>query len=293
MKTKSPAAVSASPISPFERTKTKGLSGILSLMANWLKNIFLTHYQTIMVVIGFFLLWEILVRVLHVAEYILPTPSSALVHLFVPQPDANYNWKVHISTTVYEFVISFIVTGFVGIGLSITMIWSKTIRSLLMPAFIFINSLPIIALAPIILLWMGYGLKTNVMIAFLVSFFPVVVNTITGLEDIDDDLLDLVRYLNASKWQVFYKIRIPNSLPYIFSGLKICATMCVVGAIVGEFIGSDRGLGYIIITAQSTMDMPPIFSALIVISFVGSVMYSIVVLLERLCMPWTLVSVKA
>lgn len=272
--------------------KTKSPFGVSASLMKRLKRMFLDHYQTVLVVLGFFLLWEILVRVLHVKEFVLPTPSSALVHLFLPQPDANYNWKLHISVTIYEFVISFVVTGIVGVGLSIMMIWSKAIRSLLMPAFIFINSLPIIAIAPIILLWMGYGIKTNILIAFLISFFPVVVNTVTGLGDIEDDLLDLVRYLNASKWQVFYKIRIPNALPFIFSGLKICTTMSVMGAIVGEFIASDRGLGYIIINSQYTMDTPPIFSALIVISFAGAIMYSIVVLLERLCMPWSLVKVQ-
>lgn len=269
--------------------KTETLSIALPSPLKWFKRIFSEHYQTLLVVLGFFLLWEVLVRTFHVPEYVLPTPSSALAHLFLPQPDANYNWRLHISTTVYEVIISFLVTSGVAVGLSIVMIWSKAIRRILMPAFIFINSLPIIAIAPIILLWIGYGLKTNILIAFLVSFFPVVVNTVTGLEDIDDDLLDLVRYLNASKWQVFHKIRIPNSLPFIFSGLRICTTMSVMGAIVGEFISSDRGLGYIIINSQYTMDTPPIFSSLIVISFAGAVLYSVVVLFERLCMPWTLV----
>jgi NitT/TauT family transport system permease protein len=269
-----------------KQMKTKKSFTVSASLLKWLKKMVLNHYQTVLVVLGFFLLWEILCRVLHVAEYVLPTPSSALAHLFLPQPDANYNWKLHISVTVYEFVISFVITGIVGVGLSIMMIWSKAIRNLLMPAFIFINSLPIIAIAPIILLWMGYGLKTNILIAFLISFFPVVVNTVTGLSEIDDDLLDLVRYLNAGKWQIFYKLRIPNALPYIFSGLKICTTMSVMGAIVGEFIASDRGLGYIIINSQYSMDTPPIFSSLIVISFAGAILYSVVVLFERLCMPW-------
>jgi len=124
-------------------------------------------------------------------------------------------------------------------------------------------------------------------IAFLVGFFPVVINTITGLEAVDEDLLDLVKYLHASKLQVFVKIRIPNALPYIFSGLKICSTMSIVGAIVGEFIASDRGLGYIIINAQYSMNTPPIFSSLILISLAGALLYTIVSLLERIIMPWT------
>lgn len=267
------------------KTRHKTLGTLLS----WLRRICREQYQTILVIMGFFLLWEIAVRVLEVPRYVLPTPSSALAHLFLPQQHANYNWRLHISTTAYEIMISFVLTSIISVALSIVMIWSPRIRKLLMPAFIFINSLPIIAIAPIILLWMGYGLKTNILIAFLVSFFPVVVNTVTGLEDVEEDLLDLARYLSASKWQIFGKIRIPNSLPFIFSGLKICTTMSVMGAIVGEFIASDRGLGYIIINSQYTMDTAPIFSSLIVISFFGAVMYAFVVLLERICMPWTAV----
>jgi NitT/TauT family transport system permease protein len=164
--------------------------------------------------------------------------------------------------------------------------WSQWLRNLIMPFFIFVNSLPLIAIAPIILLWFGYGLMTNILIAFLVSFFPVIINTTTGLGDVDDDLIDLVRYLHATKWQVFLKIRIPNSLPYIFSGLKIASTMCVVGAIVGEFVASDRGLGYIVINSQFTMDTPPIFAALIVVSALGVALFGVVSLLERVAMPW-------
>jgi NitT/TauT family transport system permease protein len=133
---------------------------------------------------------------------------------------------------------------------------------------------------------MGYGIKTNMLIAFLVSFFPVVINTMTGLDAIEDELLDLARYLNASKLQILIKLRIPNSLPYIFSGLKICATMSIIGAIVGEYMASDRGLGYVIIVAQVAMDTPPIFASLIVISLMGAGLYVIITLLERLVMPW-------
>jgi NitT/TauT family transport system permease protein len=213
-------------------------------------------------------------------------PISALGHLFVRQPDAFYNWKLQIGTTVSEVLVSFAVTALAGVALAIVVSWSRWLRDLIMPFFLFVNSLPIIAVAPIILLWFGYGLSTNILIAFLVSFFPVVINTATGLSDIDDDLIDLVRYLHASRWQVFVKIRLPNSLPYIFSGLKICSTMVVVGAIVGEFVASDRGLGYIIINSQFTMDTPPIFAALIVVSVLGVALFGAVALLQRVAMPW-------
>ncbi len=244
------------------------------------------NYKSALVIIGFFLFWEFSVRIFNVPEYVLPTPSSAISHLLFKQPDANYNWPLHIRTTLAEFLIGFSFTAVLGVGLAIAIVWSKHFKKLIMPMFTFINSLPIIAIAPIILLWMGYGVKTNILIAFLVSFFPVVINTMTGLVSIEEDLLDLVNYLHASKLQIFLKIRIPNSLPYIFSGLKICSTMSIVGAIVGEFIASDRGLGYIIINSQYTMDTPPIFSALIVISLAGAALYWVVALFERLLMPW-------
>ncbi len=244
------------------------------------------HYQTVLVILGFFLVWQFSVMIFQVREFILPSPLVALEHLFLPQPDANYNWSVHISTTLYEVLMSFAFTSLAGVAIAITMAWSRLINDLILPVFIFVNSLPIIAIAPIILLWFGYGILTNVLIAFLVSFFPVVINTAAGLNAVEEDLLDLVRYLHASKWQVFIKIQIPNSLPYLFTGLKICSTMCVVGAIVGEFIASDRGLGYIIINSQYTMDTPPIFAALILVSAIGAALFGLVALGEKLLMPW-------
>lgn len=244
------------------------------------------HYQTVLVILGFFLVWQFSVMIFGVREFILPSPLTALEHLFLPQPDANYNWPVHITTTLYEVLMSFAFTSLAGVAIAITMAWSKLINDLMLPVFIFVNSLPIIAIAPIILLWFGYGIFTNVLIAFLVSFFPVVINTAAGLNAVEEDLLDLVRYLHASKWQIFMKIQIPNSLPYLFTGLKICSTMCVVGAIVGEFIASDRGLGYIIINSQYTMDTPPIFAALILVSVIGAALFGLVALGEKLLMPW-------
>ncbi len=241
---------------------------------------------TVVVVAALFALWQAAVTIFAIPEFVLPSPISALAHLFVRQPNAFYNWKLQIGTTVWEVLISFAVTAFAGVALAVVISWSRWLRDLIMPFFLLVNSLPVVAVAPIILLWFGYGLYTNILIAFLVSFSPVVINTAAGLADIDDDLIDLVRYLHASKWQIFVKIRLPNSLPYIFSGLKICATMVVVGAIVGEFVASDRGLGYIIVNSQFTMDTPPIFAALIVVSVLGVALFAAVALVERLAMPW-------
>jgi len=242
--------------------------------------------KTPAVILVMLVIWELCVRIFKVKEYILPSPIVALEHLFLPQPDANYSWIVHIRITLKELVISFIVTSILGISIAIGLAWNATIKKIIMPAFVFLNSLPIVAIAPLLVLWFGYGLKTNILIAFLVSFFPVVINTTVGLFEIEDDLLDLVKYLNGTKLQIFLKLRLPNSLPYIFTGLKISSTMCVVGAIVGEFVASDKGLGYIIINSQYTMDSPPIFAGLMLVSLFGVALFGIVSGLERLCMPW-------
>jgi NitT/TauT family transport system permease protein len=244
------------------------------------------NYQTPLVILILLLIWQFSVMIFSIREFILPSPLSTFEHIFLTQPDANYNWSVHIRATIYEVIVSFVITSCVGIAIAIIMTWSKLMNDFMLPIFVFVNSLPTIAVAPIITLWFGYGLFTNVFIAFLISFFPVVINVAVGLNEIDEDLLDLVRYLHASKWQIFMKIRIPNSLPYLFTGLKICSTMCVVGAIVGEFIASDRGLGYIIINSQFTMDTPPIFGSLIMISVIGVVLAWLVSYVEKISMPW-------
>ncbi|MFQ3621479.1 MAG: ABC transporter permease [Spirochaetales bacterium] len=261
----------------------------LRTIGKWVRNNLQKNLHSFVVVLSFFFLWEIAVWVFRIPQFILPAPSTALEHLLLPRTDANYRWSYHISSTVLTIGLSFFVTSTVGILIALVLAWSKKLKEIILPAFVFINSLPIIAIAPIILLWMGYGIFTNMVIAFLVGFFPVVINTTTGLEAVEEDLLDLVRYLNASKLQVFVKIRIPNALPYIFSGLKICSTMSIVGAIVGEFIASDRGLGYIIINAQYSMNTPPIFSSLILISLAGALLFTLVALVERIVMPWTAV----
>ena len=246
----------------------------------------LPKLKTPAVILGMLAIWQGAVGLFEIREFILPTPLSALEHLFLPQPDANYNWMVHIRATLLEIGLSFVITSIVGISIAIALAWSEASRKVSMPLFVFVNSLPIIAIAPILVLWSGYGLKTNILIAFLVSFFPVVINTLAGLAAIEEELLDLVKYLHGTKLQVFLKLRIPNSLPYIFTGLKICSTMCVVGAIVGEFIASDRGLGYIIINSQYTMDSPPIYAGLMLVSLFGVSLFGLVGLAERIFMPW-------
>lgn len=246
----------------------------------WVRN------RTAVTLIGFLVLWQLAVSLFQIKEVFLPSPISALMHLFFRQPDANYQWIKNITATLLEILVGFSITVVVGIIIAVIVSWSEMNRKFFIPLFIFVNSLPIVAIAPIILLWMGYGIYTNILIAFLVSFFPMVMNTTTGLNSVDEDLLDLVKYHGARKLQILIKIRFPNSLPYIFSGLKICSTMSVVGVIVGEFVSSEKGLGYIIVNSQFTLDTPAIFAALILIAIIGLGLFGLVSFLEKLLMPW-------
>jgi NitT/TauT family transport system permease protein len=245
-----------------------------------------SHYVKLLTILGFLFIWQFAVMILGIKEFILPTPITTFSHLFIPQLAAQYDWLTHIRTTLIEVLVGFSVTAVVGVFVAVVMTWSRFLRQIIMPIITLFNSLPKIALAPLFLLWFGYGLIPNVMIAFLISFFPIVINTSAGLNAVEADLLDLVHYLHASKWQVFVKIRLPNSLPYIFSGFKISATLCVVGVIVGEFIASTQGLGFLLKSAQGLMDTPPMFASLILISILGLSFFGFITLLERWVMPW-------
>ncbi len=240
----------------------------------------------------FLAIWQLIVVVFKIKVFILPSPIAVFSHLFDPRIAYKYNWWIHIRTTLMEVLVSFAFTAILGIGLAILLAWSKGLSQLLSPIIILFNSLPKIALAPLFLIWFGYGFLPNILVAFMVAFFPVVINSAAGLLDVDDDLLDLVRYLNASKRQVFIKIRIPNSLPYIFAGLKISATMCVVGSIVGEFIAAEKGLGYLLRDAQAFIDTPTMFACLLLLSAIGISLFSSMNFLEKVCMPWNNVQVK-
>ena len=199
-------------------------------------------------------------------------------------------WAVHAWTTALEIVGAFLLAGAAGVVLGVAIAWSPLLADALVPFLVFVNTLPKVAVAPLFLLWLGYGIFPNMLIGALIGFFPVVINTAVGLTQVDPEMLDLGRVFNAPKWKVFAKIRIPNAYPYILSALKITATAAVVGAIVGEFVASQRGLGYVIITTQGSMNTPVAFAALVWISVVGLAVYGAVVLAARWIAPWAEIS---
>ena len=151
-----------------------------------------------------------------------------------------------------------------------------------MPLLVSLNMIPKVALGPLIIVWFKYGIGPNILIAFSIAFFPIVLTTARGLREVEPELLDLVRSLRGSRWQLFRKIQLPGALPYIFSGMKVGAILAVAGAIVGEFLGSDRGLGYLMLQVQVTLDTAAMFMAVILITLIGMVLYGLVLALERL-----------
>ena len=247
-------------------------------MDRWLAR----NVPAIVLFVALLVAWQLAVSVFGLREYILPSPLVVLRAL----SGGEIPWAGHLWITTLEIGGAFVVAGTVGVVLGIAIAWSPVLAKALVPFLVFVNTLPKVAVAPLFLLWLGYGVVPNMLIGALIGFFPVVINTAVGLTQVDEEMLDLGRVFNAPKWRVFAKIRIPNAYPYILSALKVTATAAVVGVIVGEFVASQQGLGYVIITTQGSMNTPVAFAALVWISVIGLAIYGAVVLAARWIAPW-------
>jgi NitT/TauT family transport system permease protein len=240
------------------------------------------YWPTLVLFAVLLAIWQYVTASGAIREYLLPAPLSVWNAFSM----GEITWAQHIWATTWEIIGAFVMAGAVGVLLGVAIAWSPLIANALVPFLVFVNTLPKVAIAPLFLIWMGYGIFPNMLMGALIGFFPVVINTAVGLSQVEADMLDLGRVFNAPKWKIFVKIRIPNALPYILSSLKITATAAVVGAIVGEFVASQKGLGYVIVTTQSSMNTSVAFAALIWISAVGLLLYGAVVLAARLWAPW-------
>lgn len=231
---------------------------------------------------GLILLWEIATSALDlIPSYILPPPSEIVAEIFKLFPRLLFHTKV----TLIEILIGFLLGILSGLGLAVATIYSKFFEKVIYPTAIFTQTVPKIAIAPLFILWFGFGYLPKIVITALICLFPIFINAVIGLRSIDPKLLDLMYSLSATRWQVFKKIRAPNSMPYIFAGLKIGITLAVVGAIVGEWVGSDAGLGYVILLANSLLQTNLLFAALVMISLLGVLLFFMVVGLEKLISP--------
>lgn len=238
--------------------------------------------KIILTLIVFAALWEGACRLFHVPSYLVPSPSDIAAKLY----EKRALYIDHTWVTLYETIAGFLLADLVGIVSAALIVMIPSLRDVIMPLLLIAQIVPKVAIAPILLIWFGYGLIPKVLIAFLVAFFPIVVNTASGLTSVEPELLDLGRSLEANRWQTFWKFRIPSALPELFSGMKIAITLAVIGAVIGEFIGGNQGLGYLIIIANQELDTSLAFAALFILSLGGILLYGIVELLERLLIPW-------
>lgn len=224
------------------------------------------------------LLWYLFVELGHVPRFVMPSPLATVATLF----NDSYHWGSNTAATALEIFGGYVLAVVAGVAIALMFIWFKPLEAALMPLLVSLNMIPKIALGPLIIVWFKYGIVPNMVIAFSIAVFPILLTTLRGLRETEPDLLDLVRALRGSKWQVFTKIQLPGALPYIFSGMKVASILAVAGAIVGEFLGSERGLGYLMLQVQVALDTPAMFMAVILITLIGVALYGAVLLAERL-----------
>lgn len=228
------------------------------------------------------ILWQIVVTLFHIPSYLLPAPTQIVA-------SGIKNWGSLVSNggvTVGETVIGFGLSIVIGIPIAIAIVYSTTFERILYPLLVALQTVPKIAIAPLFVVWLGFSELPKVLVAFLIAFFPVVIDTVVGLESADPDMLQLVRSMGASNWDSFRKIRFPSAMPNIFGGLKVAMTLAVVGAIVGEFVGSNSGLGYLLLVATGNIDTALLFADIVVLTVIGIVLFYIVEFFERFMTPW-------
>jgi len=230
----------------------------------------------------FALIWEAACRWFEVPSYLLPTPSEVLSALF----GRSVGFIEHGYVTLYETLLGFIAAVVLGVIAAAIIVVFPRLADVIMPLLLIAQLVPKVAIAPIMLIWFGYGLMPKIMVAFLVAFFPIVINMASGLAAVERELLDLARSLEASRWKVFWKFRVPSAMPMLFDGMKISVTLAVIGAIIAEFVGGNEGLGVLIIIANQELDTALAFASLLVMSVGGIVLYGMVEIAERIFIPW-------
>jgi ABC-type nitrate/sulfonate/bicarbonate transport system permease component len=226
--------------------------------------------------------WQIVVRAFDVKEYVLPAPSAIARTAFT-------SWDIllpNLRVTVEEMLLGFGLATAVGISLGTLIALSSVFRRGIFPLVIASQTVPVIAIAPVLVIWFGYDILPRVLVTALIAFFPLTVNTVAGLRAVDPELVRLFRSLNASRIQIFRKLTFPSGLPYIFAGLKVAATLSVIGATVGEWVGADRGLGYQIVTDTAQVETARVFAAIFLLSLSGIALYLIVAGIEWISLPW-------
>ena len=227
-------------------------------------------------------LWEVAVRVTGVKEYLLPPPSRVWAELGKRiDPVMASVW-----VTTHEIVVGYLLAVIVSIPLALWIASSRFMEEAVYPVIVFLQIIPKIAIAPLFIIWFGFGLTPKLLVVFLLSFFPIVVASIAGFKSVDPDIMDFARTTGAGPWRLFAKIRLPQALPQIFTGLKVGAALAATAAVVAEFVASDKGLGYLLLQYNGQLETPMVFAIIILLSLIGLIVYYVVELIERFTIPW-------
>jgi NitT/TauT family transport system permease protein len=227
-------------------------------------------------------LWDVTIRVFKIPPYQIPAPADVIRALWVERTRLLTEAVPTTTATLAGFALAAVF----GIGMAMLIAGSRTIESYVYPLLVFSQSIPKVAIAPLFVVWFGFGLVPKVISAFLLGFFPVVVAGVQGFKSVDQDMRDLARSMKASRWQTFQMVSFPHAMPAIFAGLKVSVTLAVVGAVVGEFVGANSGIGYVLQRSIGNFELDVMFAALVILALMGVVLFWLVDFVERLLVPW-------
>ncbi len=234
------------------------------------------------VLVALFVGWELAVRVFSVKPIILPAPSAVFAELF-----SDPLWYLgHAWYTLLVTLAGFTCALGIGVLLAVVIVESRLLEKTIYALIVGLNSVPKVAVAPLFVIWLGTGAEPKIAIGFLIAVFAIVIDTVLGLKSVPADIVDLARSLRGGRLATLWRIRFPCALPSIFAGMKVAISLALVGTIVGEFVSSQRGLGYVILSAQGTFDTARVFAAIMVLGVMGVALFWLIALVERLLIPW-------
>lgn len=236
----------------------------------------------VLILVAVLSIWELFVYLRDIPRYILPAPSKILVTIFVERGQLLR----HSLVTLQEMVYGFGLAVSIGIPLSILMFEFPVLERSFYPYVIGSQTVPVFAIAPLLVLWFGFGIASKVIMAAIIVFFAIVLNTLDGLKSTDPDIINLFRIHRATRWQILWKVRILSALPFIFSGAKIGISISTIGAVIGEWVGSKSGLGHLMLYANSLAHISLVFAAIFCLTMLGLGLFALMSLLERFAMPW-------
>jgi putative hydroxymethylpyrimidine transport system permease protein len=234
-------------------------------------------------VIAMIVIWQLWIKIFDVPKYLFASPTGIVTSL---QKDWARYLEPNIWPTLTEVLIGFGISVVLGVGLAIILHLFTPLRRAVYPLLIGSQTIPIVVLAPILVILLGYGLLPKVVIVALICFFPIVVNGLDGLRLVDDDFIAMMRTLDATRWSIFRKVEFPGALPSIFSGMRVAATFAAIGAVFGEWAGSSQGLGYLIQASTPNLQTARIFAAILLLTLIAMALFGLVSLLERIFCPW-------